>query len=158
MFSRKKQSLEKTFGLLNGPNLGRLGFGRSTEIYGPTTLADIEQSLKELAKSNDCQMICFQSQSEAKLIDYIFAHEKQVLGWIINPGALMMSGYSLADAIEDSYQIFVEVHLSKVFSREEKRHNSLISPYCYGQIIGFGPLVYELALLALIDATTNKKQ
>lgn len=152
MFQRKStKSSRQVFGVLNGPNLNRLGIGRSTDHYGTTTLDDLDRELKELADSHDADVLCYQSHEEGKLIEYIHCHDDKVSGWIINPGALMIHGYSLADAIEDSGKVFIEVHLSKIYQREKKRHLSVLSPYCYGQITGLGTLGYKLALLGLVE-------
>ena len=156
MFPRKSRTTPSTvFGVLNGPNLNRIGKSRAIEHYGATTYEDLEQELMELAETHEVEVMCFQSHEEGKLIELIHNHDHQVAGWIINPGALMMYGYSLADAIEDSTNLFIEVHISAIYRREPKRHHSVLSPYCYGQISGLGTTGYKLALLALIELTDS---
>ena len=140
--------MARIVGLINGPNLKRLGL-RDPQQYGAETLASIENNWQSQASRHGYDGVCFQSNGEGSIIDFIEAHESRVMGWVVNPGALMICGYALADAISDSARPFVEVHLSKVFQREEKRHRSVIAPYCAGQIIGFQSHVYHLGFLAL---------
>ena len=140
--------MAKIVGLINGPNLKRLG-ARNPQEYGTQTLASIEGAWKSQAASHGYEGLCFQSNGEGSIIDFVEAREERVMGWVVNPGALMINGYALADAICDSSRPFVEVHLSQVFQREEKRHRSVIAPYCAGQIIGFRSYVYQLGFLAL---------
>ena len=137
-------------GLLNGPNLGTLG-KRSPEIYGSQTLKEIESSLHSYAQSHNTEVFGYQSNVEGFLIDTLQEKSPHTNAWIINPGALSTSGYALADALMDIEVPVVEVHISKVFQREAHRHHSVISPHCYGQIIGFGAQGYLMALKALLQ-------
>lgn len=152
MFSRKSpQKARRVFGVVNGPNLNRLGIGRSAEHYGTTTLDELEDQLSQLADAHECHLLFYQSQHEGQLIDFIHNHDDQVDGWILNPGALMMYGYSLADAIEDATAPVIEVHISQIARRESKRHHSVLADVCLGQISGLGITGYKLALLAFLD-------
>lgn len=150
-FARKARKAAVVFGVLNGPNLNQLGRTRPAEHYGSTTYAELLQELTELAEAHQVELRCFQSHEEGKLIEFIHEHESVVAGYIINPGALMMYGYSLAEAISDSAHEFIEVHISAIYRREAHRHHSVIAPYCFGQISGLGITGYKLALLALIE-------
>ncbi|MCY4444274.1 MAG: type II 3-dehydroquinate dehydratase [Proteobacteria bacterium] len=140
-----------SFGLINGPNLSKLG-DRDQRHYGAVTLEEIEKKLRDKAASYGYGLISFQSNVEGYLIDFIQNHENSVRGWVVNPGALMMSGYPLADALMDSSWPFVEVHISQIFQRETQRHHSVLAHYAYGLVVGFGAYTYELALSALMEA------
>ncbi len=143
--------------LLNGPNLNLLG-ERQPEIYGYTTLADIINQVTGRAQAAGYEIEAYQSNHEGALIDFIQARRKDVCGIIINPGALTHYSIALRDCLAalDGIPV-VEVHLSNVYAREEFRHHSMIAPIALGQITGFGPLGYRLALDALIEKTgTNR--
>ena len=141
-------------GLINGPNLNMLGISRNKDLYGDITLDQIQNRLKKTCLNKGYDLHCFQSNHQGHIIDFIQNHT-DILGWIINPGALMIHGHCLADAIIDANKPFIEVHLSKIFHRESKRHISVISPYCIGHINGFKDFSYDLALLALFDYLEN---
>lgn len=132
--------------VLNGPNLNRLG-KRQPEIYGETTLADIEARLK--ARAGDRAEIYFrQSNHEGVLIDAI--HNAADNDWpvIINPGGFTHTSVALRDALVELQDGpgFIEVHLSNVHAREPFRHHSYLSPIAIGVIAGLGADGYELAL------------
>ncbi|MCH9686936.1 MAG: 3-dehydroquinate dehydratase [Deltaproteobacteria bacterium] len=128
--------------MLNGPNLGRLGM-RKPEIYGTTTLADIETAVREQLGPQG-SLIAVQSNAESVLIDALEAH-RECFGAIVNPGALMMAGWSLRDALEAFERPWVEVHISNVYARESFRHHSVLSAIATGQISGLGTEGYTLA-------------
>lgn len=133
--------------LINGPNLGRLG-ERKPEIYGTTTLKEIEQLVqKEVAEVN-WEVISVQREGEGELIKAL-QENRDTCAAIVNPGALMMAGWSLRDALEDYPSPWIEVHISNIFAREGFRHNSILSPLAEGVICGLGPIVYVLAARAL---------
>ena len=156
LFSSNKKTVslsKKNFGiigLINGPNLNHLGISRNPHLYGSITLKDIINRLTQIAKDNYYDLSSFQSNSQGKIIDFI-QNNHHLNGFIINPGALMISGFSLGDAIVDSDTPFIEVHLTQIYAREQKRTYSVISPYCIGQICGFKDYSYDLALKALIN-------
>jgi 3-dehydroquinate dehydratase-2 len=149
--SENSQVSKKKILLLNGPNLNLLG-ERQPEIYGRTTLAEIIESVSQRAAAAGQEVEAFQSNHEGALIDFVQARRKQTCGIIINPGALTHYSIALRDCLAalDGVPI-IEVHLSNIHAREEFRHHSFIAPIARGQIAGFGPKSYLLALDALLD-------
>lgn len=136
--------------VIHGPSLNLLG-AREPEIYGATTLAEIDADLAALAKERGCEVASFQSNHEGALIDRIHESITWADGVLINPGGLTHSSVSLRDALAATKLPVVEVHLSNVFAREEFRHHSLVSGIAVGVVCGFGPASYRLGLQALID-------
>ena len=135
--------------VLHGPNLNLLG-QREPELYGRTTLPEIEVALSALAEELGASLESFQSNHEGALIDRIHAAVGEVDGIVINPGGLTHTSVSLRDALVGSDLPFVEVHLSNVHAREEFRRRSMISDVAVGQVAGLGPIGYELALRGLL--------
>lgn len=136
--------------ILHGPNLNLLG-QREPEIYGRSTLQDINAALEELAASLEVTLECFHSNHEGLLIDRIHAaFAAGCSGIIINPGGLTHTSIALRDALAGVAMPAIEVHLSNVHARESFRHHSYISPVAVGQIIGLGADGYLLALRALV--------
>lgn len=135
--------------VLHGPNLNLLG-QREPEVYGRATLAEIQAALSALAEQLGASLESFQSNHEGALIDRIHAAIGEVDGIVINPGGLTHTSVSLRDALVGSALPFVEVHLSNVHAREEFRRRSLISDVAVGQVVGLGPIGYELALRGLL--------
>jgi 5-deoxy-5-amino-3-dehydroquinate dehydratase len=133
--------------LIDGPNLGRLGH-RSPEIYGTTSLAEIQAILRQEAALSSLVVHSFQSDVEGELIRFIDAH-RTASSLIINPGALMISGWCLRDCLEDFAGYKIEVHISNIFSRESFRHNSILADVMDAFVAGFGVNGYRLALKAL---------
>ena len=121
---------------------------REPEVYGKTTLAEIDARLVELAKENGHELITFQSNAEHALIDQIHAAKKSGVDFIlINPGAFTHTSIALRDAFLGTQIPFIEVHLSNVFAREEYRQHSFLSDIALAVISGLGAYGYELALL-----------
>ncbi len=141
--------------LINGPNLNLLG-EREPTIYGSTTLPQIVAKVRERATAAGFELEDFQSNYEGGLIDFIQAQRKAICGIIINPGAYTHYSIALRDCLAALDGVLVvEVHLSNVYAREEFRHHSLIAPIALGQIAGFGPFGYLLALDALIEKVSK---
>jgi 3-dehydroquinate dehydratase-2 len=137
--------------VLHGPNLNLLGT-REPQVYGATTLEQINQSLAAHAQSRGAQLASFQSNHEGALIDRV--HEARVDGTrfiVINPGAFTHTSVALRDAIAGVAIPFIEVHLSNVHKREPFRHHSYFSDLAEGVIVGLGARGYQLALDAAID-------
>lgn len=136
--------------VLNGPNLNLLGT-REPDVYGSTTLAQIEQRLRETCGQRGHDLKFRQSNHEGDLIDWI--HEAGAAGApiVLNAGALTHTSIALPDAIKAAKATVVEVHLSNTHAREEFRRHSWLSPVCKGVILGFGPRSYDLAVDALLQ-------
>lgn len=130
--------------LLNGPNLNLLG-EREPEIYGRTTLADIEKMVVDACAGWAVQVKAFQSNHEGALLDVLHEHRKATRGIILNPGALTHTSYALHDALKAVAAPAVEVHLSNIHAREGFRRASLTAPACRGVIAGLGHRGYILA-------------
>jgi len=134
--------------LLNGPNLNLLGT-REPGTYGSTSLADITSRLTELAKGAGHELISLQSNHEGVLIDAIQEAGRNQTAYILfNPAAFTHTSVALRDALLAVKVPFIEIHLSNVHARESFRHQSYFSDIAAGAVIGFGPLGYELALIA----------
>lgn len=140
----------KTIAILNGPNLDRLG-KREPEIYGRSTLTDIENSLRS-EFSTRANLEFFQSNHEGALIDRIAVlAEAKVDGLVINPGGLTHTSVVLRDALGGSTLPIVEVHISNIYKREEFRHRSLTAPTSIGVITGLGIEGYFAAVRFLLQ-------
>jgi 3-dehydroquinate dehydratase II len=132
--------------LINGPNLNLLG-SREPERYGATTLGALEQLLTEQAQAAGASLACFQSNSEAQLIERIHRAGGEGVEFIlINPAAFTHSSIALRDAIAAVRIPFIEIHISNVYARERFRHRSYLSDIALGVITGLGVRGYELAL------------
>jgi 3-dehydroquinate dehydratase-2 len=136
--------------VLHGPNLNLLGL-REPETYGRTTLAEIDERLGRLADELGVDLESLQSNHEGLLIDRIQAAREDCDGIVINPGGLTHTSVALRDALIASELPLVEVHISNVHAREPFRRRSLVADIAVGQVVGLGPIGYELALRALAD-------
>ncbi len=141
--------------LVNGPNLNLLGT-REPNVYGTTSLADIEEMVVRAGEKQGIKVHAFQSNSEGTIIDFLQEH-RSANGIIINPGAFTHYSYAIRDCLAALSLPVVEVHISQVYQREEFRHSSVIAPVCIGQISGFGDFGYLLGLQGLLDYLTKQR-
>lgn len=136
--------------VIHGPNLNLLG-QREPGIYGKVTLAQINSELKKTAQKKGVSLKIVQSNYEGQIVDLIQKAKAKFSGVLINPAAYTHTSVAIRDAISASAIPTVEVHLSNIYSREEFRQKSLISPVAKGTVLGFGAKSYTLGLQALID-------
>jgi 5-deoxy-5-amino-3-dehydroquinate dehydratase len=135
--------------LLNGPNLGILG-EREPDVYGTDTLADIATAVGDELAERGWKVCSVQHDSEGDLVRAVHEHRASTVGAIVNPGALMIAGWSLRDALAAYPRPWVEVHLSNVWARERFRHESVMAPLASGVVVGLGSFGYRLAARALM--------
>lgn len=136
--------------VINGPNLNMLG-DRDHLIYGDISFDDIQKNIVDKGKQLEIETVCFQSNHEGSLVDFIQEQTPESDAIIVNPGALTHYGISLRDALEDAHLPVVEVHLSNIHAREEFRRHSVVAPVVSGQIAGLGwhGYIYALEFLAV---------
>ena len=135
--------------VLNGPNLNLLGT-REPEIYGRTTLAEIENLVRAEAAKLGSEIEWTQSNHEGALVDAVQALKGRVDGALVNAAALTHSSLALRDAFLAVRVPFVELHLSNIFAREPDRRHSVLANLAVGMVTGFGAQSYVLALHALV--------
>ncbi len=135
--------------VLNGPNLNLLG-QREPEVYGRTTLAEIEAMVREAARDDGVELTWFQTNHEGAMVDAVQGLRGTADGALINAAALTHSSLALRDALLAVRVPFVELHLSNIFAREPERRSSRIADLALGVVTGFGPQSYLLALQALV--------
>lgn len=131
--------------VLNGPNLNLLGT-REPDIYGSTTLAEIEELCASHGKALGLSVTCRQSNHEGELVTWIQEARGSQAAIVLNAGAYTHTSVAIADAIVAAGVPVIELHLSNVFAREDFRHHSFVSPVARGVICGFGADGYRLAL------------
>jgi len=137
--------------VIHGPNLHLLG-QREKDIYGQTTLAEIDKKLKKIAAEHKVQLETFQSNHEGDIVDIIGKSKQNgVQAILMNPAAYTHTSVAIRDAVAAVDVPTVEVHLSNIYAREEFRHTSLIAPVSHGQITGFGINSYIYGLQAAIQ-------
>ncbi len=136
--------------VLHGPNLNNLG-KFEPDIYGHTTLAEINERLRARGTELGYEVVTFQSNHEGALIDCMQEEAENIVGIVINPGGLSHTSYSLRDALKDTRRPIIQVHLSNIHAREPFRHESVIAPISVAQIAGLGWRGYLHALEALIE-------
>lgn len=141
--------------VIHGPNLNLLG-QREPGIYGRVTLDAINRELTKVAKKRKVSLVIKQSNHEGKIVDLIGRAKKIFSAILINPAAYTHTSVAIRDAIAASGVLTVEVHLSNIYSREEFRHKSLISPVVKGTILGFGAKSYILGLESIMDLIDAK--
>jgi len=135
--------------VLNGPNLNLLG-QREPEVYGRTTLAEIEKMVRDAARSHGADIEWFQTNHEGELVDAVQGLRDRVDGALVNAAALTHSSLALRDAMLAVRVPFVELHLSNIFAREAERRHSVLADLAVGLVTGFGAQSYLLALQALV--------
>ncbi|NMM45782.1 type II 3-dehydroquinate dehydratase [Rhodospirillaceae bacterium KN72] len=135
--------------VLNGPNLNLLG-EREPEIYGATTLPEVEKGCRALAATLGVDIDFFQSNFEGELINWIHAARKSSDAIVINPAGLSFHSIPLLDALKTFDGPIVEVHISNIHARDELHRHSIMSTVASGVICGMGPFGYSLAMLAAL--------
>ncbi|MBI4824329.1 MAG: type II 3-dehydroquinate dehydratase [Nitrospirae bacterium] len=152
MKGKKPKDIKKTKVLvIHGPNLNLLG-KREPDIYGRITLKEINRRINALAKELGLNVLIAQSNSESEIISHIQDKDYDIL--IINPAAFTHTSIAIRDAISSVGKPSIEVHLSNILRREDFRRKSFIAEVSLGQISGFGPNSYLLALRAAKDYLT----
>ena len=140
--------------LINGPNLNLLG-SREPEIYGSTTLMEIEKKVASTLRGHEIDCKSFQSNSEGEIIDWL--HNNRRADFLLfNPGALSHTSVGLRDAVLGVEIPFIEIHLSNVHKREEFRHHSYFSDIAIGALSGLGVKGYLLAAEFAVDYIEQK--
>ncbi len=142
--------------ILNGPNLNLLG-SREPEVYGRTTLNDIESSCTEAAEKHGFLVDFRQSNEEGTLVDWIQEAGQKASGLIVNAAGYTHTSVAIMDALLASPLPIIEVHLSNIYKREEFRHHSYISRAAQGVVCGFGALGYVLALDAMASLLKSER-
>jgi 3-dehydroquinate dehydratase-2 len=135
--------------VLNGPNLNLLG-QREPEVYGRATLAEIEQMVRDAARSHGVDIEWLQTNHEGQLVDAVQGLRGRVDGALVNAAALTHSSLALRDAMLAVQIPFVELHLSNIFAREPERRHSVIADLAIGLVTGFGARSYLLGLQGLM--------
>ena len=137
--------------VIHGPNLNLLG-QRETDVYGKTTLPEINATLGDLAKKSGVELIILQSNHEGEIVDKIGkASPESISAIVINPAGYTHTSVAIRDAVAAVKIPTIEVHLSNIHGREDFRQKSLVAPVCKGQISGFGVDSYLLGLQAAIN-------
>lgn len=135
--------------VLHGPNLNLLG-SREPEVYGGTTLTEVNEAITALAFELGVEVDVFQSNHEGELIDRVHAAAPNVDGFVVNAGGYTHSSVALRDALTGVGRPFVEVHVSNVHAREPFRHVSMLTDVALGSVVGFGVDSYLLAVRGLV--------
>ncbi len=146
--------MTKPLYILNGPNLNRLGT-REPQIYGATTLAEIEAMCRDAAGDQPVEFR--QTNSEAMLIGWIHDAIDRACGIIINPAAWSFTSIAILDALKMFPGPIVELHISNIHRREEMYQRSLMSKAATAVMVGFGPRGYGLAVRAILDRISAGK-
>jgi 3-dehydroquinate dehydratase-2 len=142
--------------VLHGPSLNLLG-EREPEIYGRTTLAELDQRLVSEGRQLNLEVRSFQSNVEGELIDALHEARDWAEGVVFNPGGYAHTSVALHDAVAGIPIPVVEVHLTNIYCREDFRRHSLIAAACVGTVAGFGSRSYWLGLQALANLLKQKQ-
>ncbi|MFL5606039.1 MAG: type II 3-dehydroquinate dehydratase [Gemmatimonadaceae bacterium] len=135
--------------VLNGPNLNLLGI-REPELYGRTTLAQVENRLSEVGRELGVDVEFAQRSGEGDLVDLVHSLRGRAQGAVVNAGAYSHTSLALRDALTGAALPFVEVHVTNVYAREPERRHSMLAPAAVGSVVGLGTHGYELALRGLV--------
>ncbi len=135
--------------VVHGPNLRLLG-RREPDVYGSTTLEEIDEALSGLARELDVEVETFQSNVEGRILDFLEEASGRVDGFLVNAGAFTHTSVALRDGLVGVGRPFIEVHLSNTAAREPFRHASHLAPVAAGVVSGFGPESYLLGLRGLV--------
>ena len=136
--------------VLNGPNLNLLG-KREPQIYGPTTLAQIEERCRQDCSRLGLALVFRQTNHEGQLVEWVQEARESASGIVINPAGYSFTSVSLLDALKASELPVVEVHITNIHRREPMYHKSFVSLAAWGVICGLGPSGYTFALTALAE-------
>ncbi len=136
--------------VIEGPNINLLG-KRESNIYGLMTMEQIHENMERVASQAGVEIDFVQSNYEGEIVDKIQECAGAIDGIIINPAAYTHTSIAIRDAIAAVKLPVIEVHISNIHAREEFRHTSMTAGVCAGQIVGFGPLGYHLAMIAMIE-------
>ena len=136
--------------VIQGPNINMLGL-REPGIYGSMRMEDIHAQMKIVADQNNVDIDFFQSNLEGEIVDKIQECLGEADGIIINPAAYTHTSIAIRDALSAVNLPVIEVHISNIYRREEFRHNSLVAAVAAGQIAGFGPVGYHLAMIGMLQ-------
>ncbi|MGB2552019.1 type II 3-dehydroquinate dehydratase [Campylobacter sp. MOP51] len=142
--------------VIQGPNINLLGT-REPNIYGIMKMEDIHSQMKLFAEQNNIDIEFFQSNLEGEIVDKIQECFGEVDGIIINPAAYTHTSIAIRDALSAVNLPVIEVHISNIHRREEFRQKSMIAPVTAGQIIGFGPVGYHLAMIGMLQVFEQVK-
>ncbi len=138
-------------GLLNGPNLNLLGT-REPAIYGRTTLLQVEERLRGVAKELGAELLSAQFNGEGQMIDQLHEWRGKVDGVVVNAGAYSHTSLALRDAFSAASLPFMEIHLTNIYAREPERRHSMLAVAAVGLICGLGVDGYEYALRGLVTS------
>ncbi len=142
--------------VIQGPNLNMLGV-REQNVYGPMKLEQIHEQMRAFAEQNGVDIEFFQSNLEGEIVDKVQECLGDADGIIINPAAYTHTSIAIRDAISAVALPAIEVHISNIHAREKFRQKSLIAPVCAGQITGFGPFGYHMAMVGMIQILNEVK-
>ncbi|MGM0624009.1 MAG: type II 3-dehydroquinate dehydratase [Campylobacterota bacterium] len=143
--------------VIQGPNLNMLGV-RDQNMYGAMKLEDIHAQMENFAKQGGVEIEFFQSNLEGEIVDRIQECLGEADGIIINPAAYTHTSIAIRDALAAVRIPTIEVHISNIHQREEFRQKSLTAPVCSGQIVGFGPFSYHMAMVGMTQILNEVKQ
>lgn len=146
--------MSKKFVVVNGPNLNLLG-EREPGIYGSMNYQTLIEGLQQWGTEHQVEVVCFQSNHEGEIVDFLQANRGSCDGFVLNLGAFTHYSYAISDCIRAIHRPFIEVHISNVHKREAFRHHSVISDVCVGSIVGLGTHGYFLALEHLLQLTAE---